>query len=553
MSEATQAGTSSGGQPAARQPRALHELCWSVLLDRAPLDAYVCGAACYQLPPRLLVPLCRTVLDAVRAKNSVFYSCQTVGHLSVGIRRTAQLKARQNETILAAFLRHWPQELLVLQHLQGLHGLAFLQEGHRERDCWSVMEMEQCDMFVQRYGGKRVLENKKQVLSAACSLLRTFLKLLEEGGCRRLRHLDISARPLSWVELFALVGMVWDAAPADPSAVPVGPPASVSLGLRMELSEGRRMYARRLLESGLAGPAGAARIVLRRVSVISSAPDQEEHRRNLLLAGRLLAALQPGAVSSLSVEVDGAVPLPWLAALVRRLPALRELKLLVPAGARPEPDDWPALLELLAEQRALRRLELRWPLRRRLAQLLAELPGPLTALCLPGCQLSAADLEALSLWPHLPQLEELDLSESVDGPPLSAQDAAVQHLCVLLAQCERLRALLLDGCRVPADQLPALLRTLRTRDSLERLSLVGCGDPEQPDELLRLVPDVVTLPRLRLLALDGFCQEQLVELRQDMAYWRLVTGSGSSPRVELRQRRRDGDWPPAEVPDHYSD
>ena len=548
---AGQQGTSDRHQRVAmNQPRSLYDLCWSLLLDRAPLDGYVCGAACYQLPARLLVPLCRTVLDAVRVKNSVFYSCQTVRHLSLGIRRTAQLKARENETILAAFLRHWPQELLLLQQLQGLQGLAFLQEGHPERDCWSVMEMEQCDMFVQRYGGKRVMENKKQVLSAACSLLRTFLKLLEEGGCRRLRHLDISARPLSWVELFALVGMVRDAA-LPPSAA--GPPPSISLGLRMELSEGRRMYARRLLESGLSGPAGAARVLLRRVSVISSAPEPEEHLRNLLLAGQLLGALQPAAVTSLSVEVDGAVPLAWLAQLVRRLPALRELKLLVPAGANSEQDDWPTLLELLAEQRALRRLELRWPLRRRLGRLLAELPGPLSALCLPGCQLAAADLEALSLWPHLPQLEELDLSGCVDTAELSAQDAAVQHLCVLLAQCERLRALLLDGCRVPADQLPALLRTLRTRDALERLSLVGCGDPEQPDELLRLVPDVVSLPRLRLLALDGFCQEQLAELRQDMSYWRLVMGAGSSPRVELRQRRREGDWPPAEVAGHYSD
>ncbi|XP_043223086.1 uncharacterized protein LOC122382170 [Amphibalanus amphitrite] len=532
----------------ARQPRTLYELCWSVLLDRAPLDGYVCGAACYQLPFRLLVPLCRTVLDAVRVKNSVFYSCQTVGHLSVGIRRTAQQKARQNETILAAFLRHWPQELLVLQQVQGLHGLTFLQEGHPERDCWSVMEMEECDLFVQRYGGKRVQENKKEVLSAACSLLRTFLKLQEEGGCRRLRHLDISARPLSWVELFALVGMVWDAAP-----VSAGPPGSVSLGLRMKLSESRRMYARRLLESGLAGPVGAARVVLRRVAVISSGPDPEEHRQNLVLAGQVLAALRPAAVTSLSVQVDGAVPPAWLAGLVRQLPALRELKLLLPAGAQPEPDDWPALAELLSEQRALRRLELRWPLRRRLGQLLAELPGPLSALCLPGCQLAAADLEALSLWPHLAHLEVLDLSEGVEAAPLAAQDAAVQHLCVLLAQCERLRALLLDGCRVPADQLPALLRTVRTRDSLERLSLVGCGDPEQPDELLRLVADVVTLPRLRLLALDGFCREQLVELRQDMSYWRLVTGSGSSPYVELRQRRREGDWPPAEIADRHSD
>ncbi|KAF0312705.1 hypothetical protein FJT64_016576 [Amphibalanus amphitrite] len=274
------------------------------------------------------------------------------------------------------------------------------------------------------------------------------------------------------------------------------------------------MYARRLLESGLAGPAGAARVVLRRVAVFSSGSDPEEHRQNLVLAGQVLAALRPAAVTSLSVQVDGAVPPAWLADLVRQLPALRELKLLLPAGAQPEPDDWPALAELLSEQRALRRLELRWPLRRRLGQLLAELPGPLSALCLPGCQLAAADLEGA---------------------------------------CERLRALLLDGCRVPADQLPALLRTVRTRDSLERLSLVGCGDPEQPDELLRLVADVVTLPRLRLLALDGFCREQLVELRQDMSYWRLVTGSGSSPYVELRQRRREGDWPPAEIADRHSD
>ncbi|XP_037071559.1 uncharacterized protein LOC119092696 [Pollicipes pollicipes] len=516
------------------QPCALQELCWAVLLDQAPLDSYVCGAACYQLPPPRLLHLCRTVLDVVRAKNSVFYNCQTMRHLSTEIRHMAQQKARENEAILAAFLRHWPQETLHLEQLQGLEQLAFLQDGHPERDTWTLMQMEQCDLFVHRYAGKRVLENKKQVLSAACSLLRTFLKLLEEGDRRRLRHLDISTRLLSWVELFAVAGMVRDAAAAAAGD------ATVSLGLRMDLSETRRMYARRLLKAGLGGPAGAARVCLRRVSIVSTAQDLSEHRLNLQLAGQLLGAVDATAVVSLSVEVDGHVPVAWLAALIRRLPALAELKLLLPAGA--EPDDWPALLELLSERRALRRLELRCALRCRLGRLLAELVGPLTALCLPGCTLAVADLEALALWPHLCQLEELDLSDSVDASELRLQDSAVQHLCVLLAQCEQLRVLVLDGCRVKADQLPQLLRTVRTRASLERLSFAGCPDPERPDELLRLVADVVSLPRLRLLTLSGFCKEQIAELREEMAFWRGVSGSDAAPLVELRQRRRGTHW-----------
>ncbi|KAF0312704.1 hypothetical protein FJT64_016575 [Amphibalanus amphitrite] len=193
---------SEQGTPA-RQPRTLYELCWSVLLDRAPLDGYVCGAACYQLPFRLLVPLCpHRARRRARQKQRVLQLPDRWGTSAWASGARRSRRRARTRRFLAAFLRHWPQELLVLQQLQGLHGLTFLQEGHPERDCWSVMEMEECDLFVQRYGGKRVQENKKEVLSAACSLLRTFLKLQEEGGCRRLRHLDISARPLSWVELF---------------------------------------------------------------------------------------------------------------------------------------------------------------------------------------------------------------------------------------------------------------------------------------------------------------------------------------------------------------
>lgn len=116
----------------------------------------------------------------------------------------------------------------------------------------------------------------------------------------------------------------WDSAPAA-----TDPAATVSLSLRLELSEGLWVYGRRLLESGLGGPVGATRVRLLRASVISAAPDPEERRRSLLLAGRLLAALEPAVVTSFSAQVDGAVPLAWLAVLVRRLPALRELDLLL--------------------------------------------------------------------------------------------------------------------------------------------------------------------------------------------------------------------------------